>query len=144
MTKVVINNCYGGFSLSKEGMKRYCEIKDIPCWIEEDKKFPSMGLFTVWTTPPDQRIEEKEGEDFYALSMDDRKAYNKQYSEQTIYHRDIARDDPALVQLVEENEELYSGRCAQLTVVDIPDDVNWTIEEYDGNEWVAEVHRTWS
>jgi hypothetical protein len=28
-------------------------------------------------------------------------------------------------------------------VVTIPDDVAWTIEEYDGNEWVAEVHRTW-
>jgi hypothetical protein len=27
--------------------------------------------------------------------------------------------------------------------VDIPDDVKWEIEEYDGNEWVAEVHRTW-
>jgi hypothetical protein len=28
--------------------------------------------------------------------------------------------------------------------VDIPDDVNWYIEEYDGNEHVAERHRTWS
>jgi hypothetical protein len=124
-------------------MKRYCELKNIPCWIEDDKKFPSMGLFTVWTTPPDQRIESKEGEDFYALSMEERKAYNEAYSTQTIYHRDIARDDPALVQLVEENAELYAGRCAELTIVEIPDDVNWEIEEYDGNEHVAEVHRIW-
>ena len=143
MTKVVINGCYGGFSLSKEGMKRYCEIKNIPCWIEEDKKFKSMGLFTVWTTSPDQRIESKEGEDFYVLSMEERKAYNEAYSAQTIYHRDIARDDPALVQLVEENAELYAGRCAELIVVEIPDDVQWEIEEYDGNEHVAEAHRTW-
>jgi hypothetical protein len=27
--------------------------------------------------------------------------------------------------------------------VDIPLDIQWTIEEYDGDEWVAEVHRTW-
>jgi hypothetical protein len=27
--------------------------------------------------------------------------------------------------------------------VDIPDDVKWQIEEYDGNEWIAESHRTW-
>jgi hypothetical protein len=26
--KVVINSCYGGFSLTKEGMERYCEIKN--------------------------------------------------------------------------------------------------------------------
>ena len=141
--KVVINRCYGGFSLSKEGMQRYCEIKNIPCWIEEDKKFPSMGLFTVWTTPPEQRIESKEGEDFYSMSLEDRQAYNKQYSEQTIYCRDIDRNDPALVQLVEENAELYAGRCAELAITEIPDGINFEIEEYDGKEWVAEVHRTW-
>ena len=144
MTKVVINNCYGGFSLSKEGMQRYCEIKGIQCWIEEDKKFKSMGIFTCWIVPEEERVEEKEGEAFYAMSMEDRRAYNAARSEQDLYHRDIPRDDPALVQLVEENAELYAGRCAQLTVVEIPDDVQWTIEEYDGNEWVAEVHRTWS
>jgi hypothetical protein len=33
---------------------------------------------------------------------------------------------------------------AELRVVEVPDDVNWVIEEYDGLEWVAEVHRTWS
>ena len=142
--KVVINGCYGGFSLSKEGMQRYCDIKNIPCWIEEDTKFKTMGIFTVWTTPPEKRIESREGEDFYKLSQEERIAYNKQYSEQTICNRDIARDDPALVQLVEENAELYGGRCSQLEVVDIPDDVEWQIEEYDGNEWVAEKHRTWS
>lgn len=125
-------------------MERYCEIKNIPVWIEDDTKFKSMGLFTVWTTPPDQRIESKEGEDFYASSMEERQAYNKQYSEQTIYFRDIPRNDPALVQLVEENAGLYSGRCAELRVVEIPDNVDYVVEEYDGKEWVAEQHRTWS
>lgn len=142
--KVVINNCYGGFSLSKEGMQRYCEIKGIPCWIETDKKFTSMGIFTCWIVPPEDRIEPKEGEAFYAMSLEDRIAYNKEYSKQSLYHRDISREDPALVQLVEEDSEKYSGRCAELKVIDIPDGVAWTIEEYDGNEHVAEVHRTWS
>lgn len=142
--KVVINRCYGGFSLSKEGMQRYCDIKGIQCWIESYKKFTSMGIFTCWIVPPEERVEEKEGEAFYAMSMEDRRAYNAARSAQELYDRNIERNDPALVQLVEENAELYAGRCAQLTVVEIPDDVQWTIEEYDGNEWVAEVHRTWS
>jgi hypothetical protein len=29
-------------------------------------------------------------------------------------------------------------------VIEIPDDVEWEVEEYDGLEWVAEKHRTWS
>jgi hypothetical protein len=143
MTKVVINNCYGGFSLSKEGMQRYCEIKNIPCWIEVDPKYSSFDIYTCWIVPEDERIESKEGEAFYQLSLEERQAYNEKYSSQTLYHRDIERDDPALVQLVEENAELYAGRCAQLAVVEIPDDVDWYVEEYDGNEWVAEAHRTW-
>lgn len=56
----------------------------------------------------------------------------------------IARDDPILVQVVEELEDKANGYYAGLEIVEIPDDVEWHIEEYDGREWVAENHRTWS
>lgn len=56
----------------------------------------------------------------------------------------ISRDDPILVQLVEEMGKDADSRYSKLKVVDIPDDVDWTIGEYDGLEWVAEAHRTWS
>ena len=35
------------------------------------------------------------------------------------------------------------GGYAELKIVDVPDDVNWYVEEYDGREWVAERHQTW-
>jgi len=35
------------------------------------------------------------------------------------------------------------GTYSDLKVVEIPDGVNWYIEEYDGLEHVAERHRTW-
>ena len=54
------------------------------------------------------------------------------------------RDDPALVKVVEQLGNLASSSHADLKVVEVPNDVKWTIEEYDGAEWVAEVHRTWS
>jgi hypothetical protein len=60
-----------------------------------------------------------------------------------IHPLEIERDDPVLVEVVEELGILASGNYAEVEVVDIPDDVKWEIEEYDGNEWVAEVHRTW-
>jgi hypothetical protein len=49
-----------------------------------------------------------------------------------------------LVAVVEKLGEKADGFCATLKVVEIPEDVDWEIGEYDGNEWVAEKHRTWS
>ncbi len=59
-------------------------------------------------------------------------------------HWEIARDDPDLVEIVERMGETADGPFAQLKVVEIPDDVKWQVEEYDGREWVAEVYRVWS
>jgi len=36
-----------------------------------------------------------------------------------------------------------AGEYAELKIVEIPDDINWYIEEYDGKEHVAELHRVW-
>ena len=60
------------------------------------------------------------------------------------YHWEIARDNPHLVQVVLRLGGAANTRYSKLKVVEIPDDVEWTIHEYDGMEWVAEVHRTWS
>ena len=55
----------------------------------------------------------------------------------------IQRNDPDLVAAVEELGKAASGEHASLRIVEIPDDVQWEVEEYDGAEWVAEKHRTW-
>ena len=57
--------------------------------------------------------------------------------------RDVERDDSDLVAVVESLGDAANGRFAQLAVVEIPDDVEWTVQEYDGTEWIAETHRTW-
>ena len=59
------------------------------------------------------------------------------------HHTDIRRDDPLLVRIVEELGKESNTKFSELTVVEIPDDVDWYIEEYDGGEHVAERHRTW-
>ena len=94
--KVVINNCYGGFSLSESGIARYLELKGM--------EWPNAGF----------------------------------------YDRDISRSDSDLIRVIEELGDAASGACADLKIVEVPDEVDWYVEEYDGNEWVAEKHRTWS
>lgn len=60
------------------------------------------------------------------------------------YDREIDRDDPYLVKIVKELGMAANGPHANLKIVEIPGDVSWHIGEYDGNEWVAEDHRSWS
>lgn len=59
------------------------------------------------------------------------------------YNFDIKRDDPRLVQVVEELVEKAADQYAKLKIVEIPDDIEWEISEYDGNEVVEEKHRKW-
>lgn len=56
---------------------------------------------------------------------------------------DIERSDPKLVECVETLGNKANGYCAELKVVEIPDDVTWEINEYDGVETIEEVHRRW-
>jgi len=118
MQKIVINKCFGGFGLSDSGFAHYLDIKGI-----EYETTESDGLFG-------SRV------DFWKKG---RARDNKAY----LHCSDIDRDDPALIQTLEELGEAASGRFADLGIVEIPDDVDWEIAEYDGNEHVAEKHRTW-
>jgi hypothetical protein len=59
-----------------------------------------------------------------------------------IYFND--RTDPILIQVIKELKEKANGKCAELKIVDIPDDVEWVIESDDEFETVEEKHRSWS
>ena len=56
-----------------------------------------------------------------------------------------SRDDELLVKCVEElGYEKASGKYSKIKIVEVPLEVDFVIEDYDGGEWVAEKHRTWS
>lgn len=98
MPEVVVNNCYGGFSLSEEAKAAY------------NAKAEALE---VGSSAP--------------FRTDD----------------ELCRDDPLLVEVIKELGERANGRHAKLCILTIPDDVDWTIGEYDGKEWVEEVARKW-
>lgn len=115
MAKVVINNVHGGFGLSPAAFARLKEMGN------------------------KHALEETDVGEFYSDGSGPRESWGGLES----FCRDIPRNDPDLIAVVEEMGEAASSKLANLKVVEIPDDVEWQIEEYDGLEWIAEKRRTW-
>lgn len=67
----------------------------------------------------------------------------KKIENEDFYDWEIPRDDQLLIDVIESLGEDANGFCADLKIIEIPDDVKWQIEQYDGKEWVSEVHRIW-
>ena len=64
-------------------------------------------------------------------------------SELTKFSSIFYGDDKDLVEVVELLGDKANGSYAKLRIVEIPDDVNFVIEEYDGIESIHEAHRSW-
>jgi len=147
--KVVINDCYGGFGLShiaKDKLLKEKGNKEVFWYISELVAFEEDEY--ILTDVED--IEDDIFTDALPLtkyfgtivSSSDMRSIRKKHSAYpSIY--DIERDDVDLVKVVEEIGEKASGRYSALKVVEIPKEVEFQIEEYDGDEWIAEKHRTW-
>lgn len=157
--KVVYNNCFGGFSLSPFAVQRMAELQGRPCYFFVHPKGGKHGtdferyervtideaakafMWTAFDVPEAPKT--IEGDAWRSATDEERKASNAEYERHEIDNRDIPRDDPLLVRVVEELGEKANGAHAELRIVEIPADVKWYIHEYDGSEHVAEDHRTW-
>lgn len=76
------------------------------------------------------------------------KTYNLSYHEIEYgcgyFDEDLPRSDPRLIECIEKiGVKEASGLYAKLKIVEVPDDVQWIIDDYDGMEVVEEVHRSW-
>ena len=117
MKKVVIDTKFGGFGLSDEGIRMYGELKGLILKVVDADKYS----FTEYK--------------YYVDGIEDEDHY---FSDD-----EIDREDPCLIQTVLNLEERSYGQHAILKVVEIPEDVQYWIHEYDGLEHIAEIHRTW-
>lgn len=79
----------------------------------------------------------------FGLSKKALKRYNEVAKYPVDYDWEIHRDDPALVQVVEELGDKVKGKYSSLKVVEIPDNIEWYIHDYDGKETVHEKHKSW-
>ena len=118
--KIVINVCYGGFGLSNEARVALIEGKSKLV----------------------QKLELKKGEEYIPSLLRDEVCTEYDgaiWADDAEMHRDHAD----LIAVIEKLGEKANGKHAKLAIADIPDGVDWEIEEYDGTEHVAEKHRTW-
>lgn len=153
--KVVINKCYGGFSLSAKAVKRMAELQGRPCYFfKSDIKGPytpidakvaeNVFCWVAFDIQNPNELFKRSETSWHEMSQEERQASNALYKKHDIDSRPSDRADKNLVKVVEELGEEASGRCAELAVVEIPDGTEYTIEEYDGLEHVAEKHKTWA
>jgi hypothetical protein len=79
----------------------------------------------------------------FGLSNDALKELRDRKGNPNLSDWEIHRDDPVLIGIVERMGKKANGNYSDLKIVEVPDEVQWEIQEYDGMEWVAEIHRTW-
>jgi antirestriction protein len=144
--KIVINRCFGGFGLSPKALlwlhekgatgisspvKHYYGGTIDNGWEEKYQK--NLSKWKKWKN----RVSGQKRDSLFitVFSPDDN---------YVLFASEIKRDDPLIVECVEKLGEDSWGACAELAVIEIPDGVEYEIDDYDGMESIHEQHRSWS
>lgn len=140
--KVVINTKPGGFGLSPEAT---LELYRRRCRGIEAKKvediFPEKGDGSALDF--DEQIFRWRS---HLSSGEPLNAFQTYFSPEEAFVLTcpmIERDNPDLVEVVEQLGTRANAPLSNLEIVEIPQDVIWQIDERNGVEHVAEAHRTW-
>jgi hypothetical protein len=156
--KIVLNKCFGGFGLSPQAIKRIADLQGRECYFFLDKFNPerhvpvtmevaaSEGLFfSAYSIPNPDEYLSRSYKEWQDMTDDERKDWNDKFESVRLKSRyDYEeRGDPFLVQVVEELGEAASGKLGKLEIVEIPDGIEWDIDDYDGVETAHELHRSW-
>lgn len=131
--KIVINTCYGGFSLSPKGERRYLELTGKKSYFYKQTKYG-------W---PDGKIEFERIDNiddvpnlfFYCTTCDQGKVISD-YPIDIFDSHELKRNDPILIKVVKELGKESFEQCAKLKVVNIEKGRWFKIDAYDGLETI--------
>ena len=149
--KIAINADYGGFGLSNEAQIIFYKKKYEKLYFYKnvyDSQLNLVGFEKISET----EFMNKENDFNCHIKYKDVGQYvslEKDYSCDCIvdchlFMSENNRTDADLIEVIETlGEEKASGKFSKIKIIEIPDDADNEIEEYDGNEWIAEKHRTW-
>lgn len=122
--QVVINNGFGGFSLSDAAVEQ-CVEHGMKCTV-----YGPDGAYLDRDADFVKSVRVLSGMSYYTIEGD-RKEF---------------RTNPIVLRVVRKLRDRANGSYATLKIIRIPfvDLEGWEIEEYDGAESVVETHRRWS
>ena len=133
--KVILNKCFGGFRPSREAYELYVKKK-------------GQKLF-AYELAPDltyRRTSEKDGL-FITFTTrdygDNPKSDDFDWENDVLYLNSDYREDPVLIEVVEELGEKASAYVSDLRIVDIPDGMDYVIDDYDGVETLHARVQEW-
>lgn len=138
--KVVINRCFGGFGLSNIATELYLKKIGKGCFFYKQTRYEHEGGAQYSRTTVDDSTCL-----IHVQTTNIGDIVNTLLNESYWYDRfDDDRGNKHLIDTIEElGCKASSGDHAELEIVDIPDGVEYTIDDYDGVESIHEVHRSW-
>lgn len=137
--KIILNKCYGGFDVSKEAYMLYAKKKGLELY-QYASDFVNFKK-CIYKKTNDETL----FKNYFIKDMGDNiEISNEDYEKYHLYLDDEHRQDPILIEVIEELGEKASGRFGRLEVVEIPDNWYYKIDEYDGVETIyysnSEIH----
>lgn len=125
--RVVYNACFGGFGLKNEAVE----------WVREN-------VDELRNEYPEDAVDELARQTLPGETYRDGSGPKQDWKE-SINDLYLSRDNPLLADIVNGDcgyDGRVSGRHSSLRVAEVPDGVEWTIDQYDGKETVSEKSRT--
>jgi hypothetical protein len=137
--KIVINRCYGGFGLSDLAYEQLIKW-GVPVRKYVEQERGKDGLYK-----PEPK---NEGEIIFDRTLSPEDKFSSpnylrlmgRYWETWVSEN---RTHPLLVKVVKKLGKKSWGRHAELKIIEIPEGVNYEINDYDGLESIHEKHNTW-
>jgi hypothetical protein len=137
MKKVILNKCFGGFGLSKDAYELYAKKKGISVfrYTQENLKKEIYTYATDDNRTFDFYFTKDFGDNVY-ISDEDFKKYFLKLDEKF-------REDKTLIEVVEELGEKANVFYSNLKIAEIPDDLDYVIDNYDGIETLHQKVKEW-
>ena len=136
MRKIAINADYGGFCLSQEATKMLYELQN-----PGKQLYAYKRVYSDRSDEPDYFIKStvEDSSVFFTEDLGDKVDDNHVDSNLFIFEWMLVDDrhDPNLIKVIETLGTRANGECADIKIVEIPDDAKYIIQEYDGCETVV-------
>jgi len=134
--EIAVNKCYGGFKLSEEAILELIKMNSdlvkkskLSEWEKDGLDFSSrLELFKDgFRKHRFYHLLEKDGEIY---------SYDRAYNYKNRTHQD-------LIKVIKKLKNKVNTSVSKIEIIQIPDDVDWEIDKYDGIESIHEKHRSW-